>query len=109
MAVCSCGRVVASKPCPECRRARNRARNAVPHRAAHRSELHRRIRAAVTARDGGCVDRERGGCAGPLTADYLVPLALGGAMSIENAVCRCRSHNSQRGGGLSRGGRGIEA
>lgn len=104
LVVCGCGALVASRPCPSCKRSRTARRNAVPHRRAHRSRLHKRIAKAVLRSSGGRCHW----CGGPAsTCDYVVPLAAGGEMSLENAVAACGSCNSSRGGGLSRGGRGI--
>lgn len=79
------------KRCPAC----TREQNASPVQVAHRSRQHERIRRAVFAHDGyACVYC---GAEDDLTVDYVVPLAFGGEMSIENAVCACRSCNSSRG------------
>lgn len=82
--------------CTEC----VRERNAKPHRRAHRTAKHDRIKAAVIARDGACVYC---GSEDDLTCDYVVPLAHGGEMSIENAVCACATCNSSRGGRAAHG------
>jgi hypothetical protein len=87
-----------------CRRRRVARRNAEPIRAAHRTRLHRSIRLAVLRRDSyRCF-----WCGGKAsTCDYVRALAAGGEMSLRNAVAACRSCNSRRGGGVSRGGRGA--
>jgi len=84
--------------CPEHWRqreaSRDRARASQPQRRAHQTAAHKRLRRIVFRRDGGCVDC---GTTQDLTLDYIVPLQDGGEMSEDNAVTRCRSHNSSKG------------
>jgi 5-methylcytosine-specific restriction endonuclease McrA len=81
--------------CPACEREHQRARNAQPHRRAHRTARHRQLRAYVFLRDGHrCVDC---GSAHDLTLDYITPLQRGGEQVSSNAVTRCRSCNSAKG------------
>lgn len=83
--------------CPACAledRAKIAERNAIPHRKAHRGAKHARIKAAVIARDGACVWC---GTTDDLTCDYVIPLARGGEMTLENAVAACGLCNSSRG------------
>jgi len=89
--VCSCGRITTGARCRDCERARNQQ----PHRRAHRSQQHARLRAHVFARDNHqCVDC---GSTEDLTLDYLIALQDGGTMTADNAATRCRSHNSSAG------------
>jgi 5-methylcytosine-specific restriction endonuclease McrA len=70
-------------------------RNAQPHKRAHRTALHRRLRAYVLLRDGfACVDC---GSTEDLTLDYITPLQRGGEQVSSNAITRCRSCNSAKG------------
>ncbi len=88
------GIVVAGESCG-CRRAYEATRNQQPHRKAHRTSKHARLRARVFRRDGyRCLDC---GTGEDLTLDYLVPLQDGGAMDEANAETRCRSCNSRHG------------
>jgi 5-methylcytosine-specific restriction endonuclease McrA len=84
--------------CPDCfarkEAERDRVRASQPQRRAHQTAAHKRLRARVFRRDGGCVDC---GATEDLTLDYIVPLQDGGEMSEDNAVTRCRSHNSSAG------------
>ena len=103
-----CGRIT-DQPnrgrCPECARTYSKKRNAAPTRAAHHTTRHQRIRARLFAtQPNRCVYCGR---TDDLTVHYVIPLVAGGPMTIENAVIACRSCNSSRGGGLSRGGRGY--
>jgi 5-methylcytosine-specific restriction endonuclease McrA len=95
--LCSCGARL-SKPgrCRDC----ERKRNAQPHRVAHRSGWHRRLRAYVFLRDNyRCVDC---GATTDLTLDYITPLSRGGQQLERNAVTRCRSCNSGKGANTKR-------
>ena len=81
--------------CSACEREYQAERNAQPHRRAHRTARHRRLRAYVFLRDGfACVVC---GATEDLTLDYLVPLQHGGEQVSTNAVTRCRSDNSAKG------------
>ena len=72
--------------CLDCARAHNRERNAQPHRRAHRTQAHTRLRELVLRRDGyRCVDCNTSSA---LTLDYLVPLQDGGQMTLDNAETR---------------------
>lgn len=44
-----------------------------------------------------CAFVDRGGCAGPLEADHIVPRSQGGLSTKENLRPLCRRHNRQRG------------
>ena len=89
--VCSCGRITAGARCRGCEHARNQQ----PHRIAHRTPWHRKIRAHVFARDGyACRLCGRGD---QLTLDYVIPMSKGGAQSVDNAQTLCRSCNSRKG------------
>lgn len=81
--------------CPTCERHHNAERNAQPHRRAHRTARHRRLRAYVFHRDNHrCVDC---GTGEDLTLDYLTPLQHGGEQVESNATTRCRACNARRG------------
>jgi 5-methylcytosine-specific restriction endonuclease McrA len=90
--LCACGaRIPKRGRCAK----RERERNAQPHRRAHRTARHRKLRAYVFLRDGfACVDC---GATTDLTLDYIVPLQHGGEQCEANAVTRCRTHNSAKG------------
>lgn len=95
LVVCRCRRLVEHAPCDECAKKIERKRNAAPTRRAHRSPQHARVRTIVFARDPNrCVDC---GTTDDLTVDYVTALANGGRMHEDNAVIRCRSHNSSKG------------
>ncbi len=88
---CACGRLTHRGRCPDYERARNQQ----PHRVAHRSRQHARLRAVVFARDHHrCLDC---GSTEDLTLDYLIPLQDGGTMTENNAATRCRPCNSSAG------------
>lgn len=87
------------KTCPQC----TNERNAQPNRLAHRTVRHARIRKAAFRRDGfTCVYC---GATEGLTADYVVPLARGGEMTLSNAVTACRPCNSRGGADMTNGTR----
>jgi len=55
----------------------------------------RKLRAAVIARDGGCVVC---GVAGPLEVHHVLPMWRGGTDHPSNLEARCHAHH-ERGGG----------
>jgi len=81
--------------CLECLRSHTQQRNAQPHRRAHRTQAHARLRELVLRRDGyRCVEC---GATSDLTLDYIVPLQDGGTMTPDNAQTRCRPCNAHHG------------
>src|SRR5215211_7088796 len=54
----------------------------------------RKLRAAVIARDGGCVVC---GATDALEVHHLVPMWQGGADSLDNLEVRCHSHHDRGG------------
>ena len=99
MKVCSnCGGLhpgQAGSKCVACLRATAAQRNRQPHRQAHRTPRHKRLRERVFLRDNyQCVQC---GATSDLTLDYLRPLQHGGTQDEANARCLCRSCNSRRG------------
>lgn len=90
-----CQRIAHSNPCRRCTPAVNRAHNADPNRAFHRTHEHKARRRRIFKRDGyKCVT-----CGSPedLTLDYVVPLSKGGQRADANSATRCRSCNSAKG------------
>jgi 5-methylcytosine-specific restriction endonuclease McrA len=60
-----------------------------------------RISAEVIAEEGQCRDCGTTGTPeNPLTCDHVVPKSLGGTDDRSNLACRCRRHNSAKGGRL---------
>lgn len=88
----------AGSRCPACTRARGQQRNAARGGSGWAWQ---RWRAAVIARDGGCVAPGGGGCAGPLRVDHILPLAAGGGTEMDNLRTLCLKHHRSvtRGGG----------
>jgi 5-methylcytosine-specific restriction endonuclease McrA len=67
--------------------------------AKHSRYIPNAVRRQVWARDGGrcCFegpDNTRCGARGPLEFHHVVPFARGGAMTADNIVLLCRSHNA---------------
>jgi 5-methylcytosine-specific restriction endonuclease McrA len=90
--------------CPDCAREANRQREAQPYRReyqrVHHSAEYRRVRKAVFERDNHrCVDC---GTTEKLQLDLVVPLAAGGAITVENGATRCGSCNPRRTARLGR-------
>jgi 5-methylcytosine-specific restriction endonuclease McrA len=85
----SCGRLVASSPCPRCKKAKERVRNARPEQRVWTSPGFRRARRAALARDGyacrECGSRD------DLTVHHVVALRDGGhPTALTNLLTLCR-------------------
>ena len=63
------------------------------HGYAHQQRAKRMIKASPY-----CAWAYKGGCHGPLTLDYVIPLSLGGQATDENAQILCMRHNVAKGG-----------
>lgn len=86
--------------CRRCQQAKDRRRNALPHRQAYADTDYRTARGHARAGDyGPCVDC---GTWDDLTLDHVKPLILGGRNHPSNWVVRCRSHNSSKGAKAAR-------
>lgn len=84
--------------CRPCEQAKQRTRNAQPHRRAYNDTDYRTARRdARQGRYGPCVDC---GHWDDLTLDHVVPLILGGRNHPSNWVVRCRPCNSTKGARL---------
>lgn len=94
--VCTtCGRIIQPGDRHGCDTERERHRNQQPHRRAHRTRRHGKLREYVFLRDNHkCVDC---GTTQDLTLDYIIPLQDGGTMTSDNAATRCRPCNSREG------------
>jgi len=90
--VCRRGRITTTGArCPGCEHERNQQ----PHRVAHRTRIHRTLRARVLARDNhACCHCGRDN---NLTIDYVIPMQKGGTQTADNAQTLCRSCNSRKG------------
>jgi hypothetical protein len=53
------------------------------------------LRAAVIARDGGCLLRGEGDCWGRLDPHHVLRKRDGGEDSMENLICLCRAHHGR--------------
>lgn len=73
---------------------RRRRQATTPRRHDHR---HAKMAKLVQARGGGCAFAWKGGCHGPLEADHVLPLALGGTSTLDNYRLLCERHNRQGG------------
>lgn len=81
--------------CRPCQQARDRTRNARPHRKAYADHDYRAARRhAVAGHYGPCIDCHTWD---DLTLDHVLPLILGGRNHPSNWVVRCRSCNSTKG------------
>jgi len=63
------------------------------HGWAHQQRRHRMIKASPR-----CAYYHMGGCHGPLTLDYVLPLSMGGQATDANAQVLCERHNIAKGG-----------
>ncbi len=73
------------------------ATRSLPERA-HREAIPREVRLAVFERDGGCC--ARCGARFELQYDHVIPLALGGATTLENLQILCAPCNGRKGASL---------
>jgi hypothetical protein len=67
--------------------------------AQRRSEDRERkqVREQVYARDGGCIMRAYGGCAGPIDVDEIVSRGRGGSyLDVDNCQALCRRHHDAK-------------
>jgi len=100
-----CRRLAEGTRCPEhaaaYERERNRRRDAARGSSTERGygADWRRISAQVIAEEGCCRDCGTTGTPdNPLTCDHVIARVHGGTNDRANLVCRCRKHNSARGG-----------
>jgi 5-methylcytosine-specific restriction endonuclease McrA len=56
------------------------------------------MRERVLREQRACAMAHLGGCDGPLQADHIIPLSMGGTRGIENYQVLCRKHNISKGG-----------
>jgi 5-methylcytosine-specific restriction endonuclease McrA len=86
--------------CDDCRktyeREKSRRRRATSTAVRTRDSLAwQAARAQARARDGGCVYRHQGGCAGELAVHHRIPLEQGGTNELANLITVCRHHHEE--------------
>ena len=92
-----CGRVTDKRRCPACARHYEAQRG--PRRMTGRYDTaYRKLRAQALREHPWCVVcRAPDSPDNPLTADHIVPLALGGRNVRDNVQVMCRACNSRKG------------
>jgi 5-methylcytosine-specific restriction protein A len=94
----NCGALIPSgSRCQQCQAAWEAKRGTSTQRGY--DSAWRRLSARVIAEEGRCRDCGTTGTPdNPLTADHIIAKVRGGTNERSNLTCRCRRHNSSKGG-----------